>query len=87
MLESLIYYTSHGNKIFSAVGDEFSAKFLIENGANVSLTTSPNNRTALHMTAACEPEMADERKMLMSHISQCLLQHAASINAQDADGK
>ena len=82
-----MYYSSHGNNIFLAVGDEFSAKFLIENGANVSLTTSPSNRTALHMTAAGEPGMADEGRMCMSRISQCLLQHAASVNAQDADGK
>ncbi|KAK2174571.1 hypothetical protein NP493_794g01007 [Ridgeia piscesae] len=67
-------------------GDKFSAKFLIENGANVNVTTSADDCTALHMTAACELGSSDDDRTHMSHIAQCLLQHAANVNAQDTCG-
>ena len=73
--------------LFSTAGDKFSAKFLIENGANVNVTTSADDRTALHMTAACELGSSDDDRTHMSHIAQCLLQHAANVNSQDTCGK
>ena len=65
----------------SCLGDEFSAGFLIENGADVTATTGTNRQTPLHLAAAASPGVD------MGATATQLLLHQASPNTQDADGK
>ena len=66
-------------------GDEYASRFLIENGADVNASLPNSSQTPLHLAALfsisrSDSDMADS----ISRVSQLLLQHGASSNAQDS---
>ena len=70
------------------VGDEFSAKFLIENQANVNAASVEEKETALHLVATFDPKVTTPEVMEgMANVARLLVQKGANTNAQDKDGK
>ena len=68
-------------------GDEFAAKFLIENKANVNAMLRDDRQTALHLTAKFDAKSPIEVLKGMANISELLLKEGANVNAQDSKGK
>lgn len=68
--------------------DEYSAKFLIENKANVNARTGTQQETALHMVASLNPEVMGSKVMEgMARVTEMLLKNGADANVQDKSGK
>lgn len=66
-------------------GDEYSAKFLIENKANVNTPSKVEKETPLHLVASVRPNLpTPEQAQGMARISALLLQHSANANAKDS---
>ena len=91
----LSYCLSDGSLVGSHAGDEFAARFLIENGADVNAASALEKKTALHFAAAHSPAAAAVDSVLpssellanMAYTTRQLLRHAANVNAQDTAGK
>ena len=65
-------------------GDEFAAKFLIENGADVNSLLHDTGQTPLHLAASFIISPTDNKTVeSISHVTQLLLQRGATANAQD----
>ncbi|XP_013141938.1 PREDICTED: serine/threonine-protein phosphatase 6 regulatory ankyrin repeat subunit A [Papilio polytes] len=67
--------------------DAFSAKFLVDNGADTSLTTKEEGDTVLHLIAAltsssCEPDTMEQ----MVEIAETVVAKGADINRQNRKG-
>ncbi|XP_054279848.1 rabankyrin-5-like [Macrosteles quadrilineatus] len=68
-------------------GDDYAARFLLEQGASVSLTTPDNGDTALHMIAACSPDTTMEETLTaMVDIAKLLLDRGLDPNLQNKKG-
>lgn len=66
-------------------GDEYSAKFLIENKANVNAATLDEKETPLHLVASFNAEFTSTEVINgMACCAQILLSHGANPNAQDS---
>lgn len=80
-------------------GDEFSATFLIKNGARVSAATHSEHVTPLHLTASYKPWSASSTPVGatnstsmtsaqgMARIASLLLENSANVDAQDSAGR
>ncbi|KAH9641473.1 hypothetical protein HF086_006089 [Spodoptera exigua] len=67
--------------------DAFSAKFLVDNGADPSLTTKEEGDTALHLIASLTSSSCDEETMeQMAEIAEVMVQKGADINRQNRKG-
>ncbi|XP_077996108.1 rabankyrin-5-like isoform X2 [Glandiceps talaboti] len=67
--------------------DEFSAIFLIKNGAKTNAANHPENETALHIVAAYNPRIANQDVIEgMARVASLLLQYGANPNMQDNTG-
>ncbi|KAL4711825.1 hypothetical protein ACJJTC_005994 [Scirpophaga incertulas] len=67
--------------------DAFSAKFLIENGADPNLTTKEEGDTALHLLASLTSSSCDEDTMeQMAEIVTTMITKGADINRQNRKG-
>lgn len=68
-------------------GDDYSARFLLEHGASVSLATPDNGDTALHMIATCSPDTTMEDTLTaMVDIANLLLDRGLDPNLQNNKG-
>ncbi|XP_021369516.1 rabankyrin-5-like isoform X1 [Mizuhopecten yessoensis] len=68
-------------------GDEFSAEFLIRNGADVTMTTHLDRESPLHMVATFNPDVTSPDVITgMACIAKQLLEHNADPNHQDTSG-
>ena len=66
-------------------GDEYSAKFLIENKANVDTPSKSEKETPLHLVASVRPNLPTPGQAEgMARIAALLLQHSANANAKDS---
>ena len=69
-------------------GDEFSASFLIKNGADVNMTTHLDKEAPLHMTACFNPDVTSGEVMEgMARLAEQLLNNGGLVNAQDTAGR
>uniref|UniRef100_H3AEJ0 Ankyrin repeat and FYVE domain containing 1 n=1 Tax=Latimeria chalumnae TaxID=7897 RepID=H3AEJ0_LATCH len=69
-------------------GDEFSAGFLIRNGARVNAATVGEQQAPLHLVAAYSPKKHPAEVMVgMACITEALLQAGANPNTQDCNGR
>lgn len=67
--------------------DAFSAKFLVDNGADPNLTTKEEGDTALHLIASLTTSSCDEETMeQMTEIAETMIQKNADINKQNRKG-
>ena len=74
--------------LFLLTGDEFSACFLIKNGALVNAASHVEKETSLHIVADYNPSMTKPEVMQgMVKVCQLLLQHGANPDQQDSKGK
>ena len=69
------------------LGDEYAARFLVNNGADVNTVSSDGQQSALHLSAMTGSGQDAAVCDGMAAIAAQLLKHGARINAQDADGK
>jgi ankyrin repeat protein len=70
---------------FFCAGDEYASRFLIENGADVSVVLPDTVQTPLHLAALYNVPLGDDEiANSISRVAQLLLQHGASANAQDS---
>lgn len=67
---------------FWETGDEFSARFLIENNCNVNASARFSSETALHFAATHDSNTEDESEGICK-IAELLIKHGCNINAQD----
>jgi ankyrin repeat protein len=68
-------------------GDGFTARFLLENGASVSIVTPERGDTALHMIASSSPDMSpDESMSVMNSVAKMLLDKGLDPNMQNNQG-
>ena len=68
--------------LFLKKGDEFSARFLIENNCDVNAFTKLSRETALHFAATHESN-ADEESEGICKIAELLIEYGCKVNAQD----
>ncbi|XP_063628854.1 rabankyrin-5 [Cydia splendana] len=67
--------------------DSFSAKFLVDNGADCNLTTKEEGDTALHLIAGLTASSCDEETMdQMAEIAEVMIEKGADINRQNRKG-
>ncbi|XP_060806538.1 rabankyrin-5 isoform X1 [Amyelois transitella] len=67
--------------------DAYSAKFLVENGADPNLLTKEEGDTALHLIAALTTSSCDEDTMeQMAQIAETMVEKGADINRQNRKG-
>ncbi|XP_034827404.1 rabankyrin-5 [Maniola hyperantus] len=67
--------------------DAFSAKFLVDNGADPSLTTKEEGDTVLHLIAALTTSSCDAETMeQMVEIAEAAVQKGADLNRQNRKG-
>lgn len=67
--------------------DAFSAKFLVENGADSNLTTKEESDTALHLIAALTTNSCDEEAMeQLAEVAEIMIDQGADINKQNRKG-
>lgn len=73
---------------FPFTDDDYSAMFLIENGADVNAVSEAEKQTPLHMISALPPgSPSSDSFEAMMKVGHSLLAHGAKINMQDKDGK
>ena len=79
----------HGMKIWVHLwisGDEYSAKFLINKGCDVKVSTNLEKETALHLVAGSSKN-GDADTEGMARIARMLILYGADINAVDTCGR
>ena len=87
-MECVYRSNEHWMLTFLFSGDEFSAKFLIENRADVNSVTDRVKETPLHLAASFNPDVTDVKVMEgMSNVACTLLKTSAGANSQDSEGK
>ena len=69
-------------------GDEFSASFLIREGASTNTATANQSETPLHLTAAFCPLVSPPDIMEgMARVARQLLEAGANVNSQNGEGR
>ncbi|KAI5634043.1 ankyrin repeats (3 copies) domain-containing protein [Phthorimaea operculella] len=67
--------------------DAFSARFLVDNGADPNLTTKEEGDTALHLIASLTSSSCDEDTMTqMAEIAETMIAKGADVNRQNRKG-
>jgi len=68
-------------------GDGFTARFLLEHNASVSIVTPERGDTALHMIASSSPDMSpDDSMSAMNSVANMLLEKGLDPNMQNNQG-